>query len=391
MFKGTLFFLSVAVSNRPFHRRWHDIESFYWLLIFIVLRHVPGMSIQLADSKINLDDPKNRHKALLAIFPNPPEVGNALETACTAKKQFILASVYLTFDSTVNDPLATLLNETTARFKTLYKIFHLLDEQKSIAEKLVKGLRLSETLIPFENIATACNIDDVEKQHLALLNIATSIRDSLAALKKGVTNAVADAEGDRDYLPAHGGLRVKISNALHPPRGSYPNVSQFVHWDKCLKVMDAGLNEVQRDIKELQIFPDYASFLDEIKMALEMQQGISPTPLTSYHPITPRDGVRILRKGKEEAMHSDPTSGESPFRSIRPTLGSASAGSGRGSKRKQVSGESRPFGISSIGGDDDEYRPSRHTKRLVLVFSYYLLLIKILGRKWGTKDPFVWE
>lgn len=193
--------MSVALNSRPNHQSWHDVESFYWLLIFVIIRHGRGIQLELLGHKkvLNLDDEHDRKFALSHIFADPQTGKDALVTVSERKKQFLVN--WSCFSSTINAPLADLLNVLTEKIGLQYIIFDELRVLNSTMGGLAQRFQLIAPKMPFEDIWTAKCIEDVKLQFQALENAASSAKDSLDMMKSHQKNLIgSDGKSDLSSL-----------------------------------------------------------------------------------------------------------------------------------------------------------------------------------------------
>jgi hypothetical protein len=73
--------MSLALSKRPLHRSWHDLESFFWLLIYTTPRHVPNAAL-----REDADKETGRRHGLKSVFP---EGADASDLINNAKQKFL--------------------------------------------------------------------------------------------------------------------------------------------------------------------------------------------------------------------------------------------------------------------------------------------------------------
>lgn len=43
---GTMLFMSITLEYVPLHQAWHDLESFYWVWVYMIIHHVSGLTLK---------------------------------------------------------------------------------------------------------------------------------------------------------------------------------------------------------------------------------------------------------------------------------------------------------------------------------------------------------
>lgn len=84
-------FMSIGLQFWPFHQEWHDLESFFWLLVCIVVRHLNGFVIKHMEDveEIELGDAISRKTALKILFPDNSDEYSGLTRLAKAKGTFL--------------------------------------------------------------------------------------------------------------------------------------------------------------------------------------------------------------------------------------------------------------------------------------------------------------
>lgn len=180
--------MSVALYSRPDHQSWHDVESFYWLLIFIVVRHGGGLQLSLIDDgTLNLDNKRDRQVILSHIFSKPQTGEDALSVVSKCKKGFLLE--WSNFTSTINQPLARLLNALTRKLRTQYSTFDSLHALEFALENSAPQLGLAAPIWPSKNIFATSSMEEVNAQYKALAETASAAKGALETMKRRQSEA----------------------------------------------------------------------------------------------------------------------------------------------------------------------------------------------------------
>jgi hypothetical protein len=84
--------MSACFHHSPVHQAWHDIESFYWVLIFMIIRHSQGLSLNLPGQNglLDLNDSNQRVDALGYIFPDIGIAQSNILLELSTKKMMLL-------------------------------------------------------------------------------------------------------------------------------------------------------------------------------------------------------------------------------------------------------------------------------------------------------------
>jgi hypothetical protein len=111
--------LSISLQHAPIRQEWHDLESFVWLLVWIVLRHSPHGSL-IQNGTYDLSHPEQRERALKQVFPlhNLGDGDEAIKNMSTSKLQFLTDAMLLIPEAR---EIQTLIYILTRKFRNLYK------------------------------------------------------------------------------------------------------------------------------------------------------------------------------------------------------------------------------------------------------------------------------
>jgi hypothetical protein len=67
-FQANLHYLSISFRDSPVRKEWHDLESVFWLLVWITIRHLGHGSIAFGIYEYDLSSTKERNQALKRVF-----------------------------------------------------------------------------------------------------------------------------------------------------------------------------------------------------------------------------------------------------------------------------------------------------------------------------------
>lgn len=81
--------MSLHFRHRPIHRPWHDTESFYWVLIFALIRYGQHLCVQISPIMYTLDE-FERSEAINHIFPDDNKGRMSLSQLSSAKSVFLV-------------------------------------------------------------------------------------------------------------------------------------------------------------------------------------------------------------------------------------------------------------------------------------------------------------
>jgi hypothetical protein len=113
-----MYYISLALARAQTHRYWHDLESFFWVVIHVILRQIDGIRA----SRRTIDSVETRVEVLEDVFPSfRGEIG--LNKLSQGKKAFLG-----TFVGIKKCPrLARAIEDTSNDLKRLHNIFDALD------------------------------------------------------------------------------------------------------------------------------------------------------------------------------------------------------------------------------------------------------------------------
>jgi hypothetical protein len=224
--------MSLALQKRPIHRSWHDLESFFWLLVYTTLRHVPNAALREDAEQV-----AGRIQGLKSVFPDGVQASDLINNA----KQRFLNQGHI--KATGNEALEDLLVEFRHTFR-----------------KLHVALQQAHTCwLEWTSLAKI-----IELPNDSLLRVPYSI-ESLVDLRQRCDDSDAALEvlTKREHPPD---LRTKVNRHLRD--------------------IIRSIDEMKGAVSMVSIFPDYRYILDNIKGVLLDNSELDPnSPSFDYEEL----------------------------------------------------------------------------------------------------------
>lgn len=82
-----MFMASIMGRGRILHRAWHDLESLFWILVFLILRYVDDISFSFFNA---LSNRRSRKEALDFVFNQRAETGSEMIRGLSYFKKDVL-------------------------------------------------------------------------------------------------------------------------------------------------------------------------------------------------------------------------------------------------------------------------------------------------------------
>jgi hypothetical protein len=342
--------MSVAMKSKPHHQCWHDMESFYWLLLFVTLRHVQGVEVTIGNRVYSLDNAEHRELILRRIF-HPPRHTDALSDFSDSKENFLWGGAV--FRVVGNRPLTTLLKTLYATLKNQYSVFSRTTELTVNLQHIEAFLNMHTCHLPLKDVYMVSGLRQFNQQLSALFRAEERVSGKLKRLQNArrlVQTMSSTDQGQPSETQQAAMKRLQDAN---------------VSAEACMELRDE-LAQWRRDF-ELHRDENHLAFLTHEKLkhylseAIEKQEDISPVPSQPFRPKPVDDAVRVVQN--DVSRLATPESGSSevaPFflSGSRASRG-RSSGEQTGSKRKR----SPTAGQSSTQEKRLVYTPLFHSPR----------------------------
>jgi len=186
--------MSVALQSRPVHQCWHDMESSFWLLLFVTLRHVQGVEVAFGNRIHNPKRGDDREEVLQRIFhPYPNPRGNALDGFSKSKNEFLLG--HTTFMEE-NAKLKSLLRALYRQTAIQYRVFHEIQLATDRLRSTETSLGLPKLELPLQNVYMARGRGDLRNQLSGLTEMGGKCKKRLRKLlcAHGVVTTISPSE-----------------------------------------------------------------------------------------------------------------------------------------------------------------------------------------------------
>jgi hypothetical protein len=231
--------LSISLQYAPIRQEWHDLESFVWLLVWIVLRHSPHGSL-IQNGTYDLSHPEQRERALKQVFPlhNLGDGDEAIKNMSTSKLQFLTDAMLLIPEAR---EIQTLIRILTTKFCDLYRFLkaaEAMEHRKSLMP-LVGGSNKALTasdLYSFSSMEalqkyfdkTSGEARSFKENHRLGPRENAGINDDFAAYEKAFRNLesamrILQEEGFPHYDEVH----AEFTSAIESAKGSIPSMPSF--------------------------------------------------------------------------------------------------------------------------------------------------------------------
>lgn len=154
------------------HRPWHDLESLFWILVFVTLRHVRGATYNGKP----LRNHRDKEQAMNEVFNEGKSLEGVMEALSKSKLSFLQnATLGISGDIGLQRAIETMKSQ----FSTVYQSFLAIKTMKNVLDQLAKSLDPN-----FKPEKTSSYSECESKSQL--LEIMTSIQSRGETLAKGL-------------------------------------------------------------------------------------------------------------------------------------------------------------------------------------------------------------
>jgi len=324
--------MSVALQSRPVHQCWHDMESFFWLFLFVTLRHVRGVQVTLHNRLYNLQDDDDREEILQRIF-HPPTRRDALEEFSDSKLDFLRGEAeFIVGDIHLKYLLEILYERIAALHTVFYRIAAITRKLRSKEEEL--GLPKHE--LPLRDVYLARKPEDLRNQLLGLMKIGGRCQKKSKELQHahGITKSTSLSEIE---IPS-----ATQREAEKPVQGSRLTISPHLFQSQKINAILRQINLLIDEDDDYKTFPDHRMLREVFLRCIQDQGDPSPASAVPFFPKLIEDASKAVRDGLSEGTRSASESSEPQLFVQRSTSHSVSSAGSRpssaghkGSKRKR--------------------------------------------------------
>jgi hypothetical protein len=225
--------MSLALQKRPIHRSWHDLESFFWLLVYTTLRHVPNAALWE-----DADKEAGRMQGLKSVFPDAAQASGLINNA---KQKFLDQG---RIKAAGNEALEYLLVELRHAFRDLHLALQ----------------RAHMCWMEWRSLAKIIQLPN----HSSLLRMPYSI-ESLVDLRKYTEDSDAALE--------------ELTKREHPP-----DLTTKVNYQ--LRNLRMSIEDMRGPINMVSIFPDHGYILAKLEGVLLDNSELDPnSPSFNYEAL----------------------------------------------------------------------------------------------------------
>lgn len=114
------------------HRPWYDLESLFWILVFLILRHVGGITFD----GVPVRDSRKRRVAMDAVFNQNAASEDLIQVLSRSKKDFLTTKPKLRIPE--DDALDFAYKRMRELFSSVYCAFDAIDDMDAITDELNK-------------------------------------------------------------------------------------------------------------------------------------------------------------------------------------------------------------------------------------------------------------
>jgi len=327
--------MSIAMKSRPAHQCWHDMESFFWLLLFVTLRHFRGVEVTFGNRVYNLERGDDRAEILQQIF-HPPPRRDALEEFSNSKNAFLLGATAQIVAK--NEGFHYLVDFLYARIADQYSVFNKIKLSTENLRRKEKTLGLSEYELPLASVYMSRGNEDLRDYLSGLLNLAERCQRKLRQLLHAhkVMETISLSETD-----APSAKQVKAQKLI---RNSGLRVSACERMSDDVKTTMEELDLLMKKEQgeRCTTFLDHQTLKRVFLRAIQDQGDGLPGSAVPFHPKPTEDASKAIRDSLSEGTRSASESSETRLvvqratsRSVRSASSGPSSAGHKGSKRKR--------------------------------------------------------
>jgi hypothetical protein len=240
-FQANLHYLSISFRDSPVRQEWHDLESVFWSLIWITIRHIGHGSLTFGYYTLDLSSPKERRQALKEVFGSAnPEVGDVSIRQISLNKWYFLKAGYIRLEGCwyLHDLISTL----QTLFGDLYAFLRTAHKTRLLLSSFGQDMKVNSLLDDLDHPSSAGNagelrayVDRCLANRCLLMHVYESLpetdRRSLGCYPKQIDASIKKLGSMLDYLefPDHALVCKEFENAISQRENSTNQLVSFDH------------------------------------------------------------------------------------------------------------------------------------------------------------------